>query len=287
MQNDLETLDDEAERIVKNMGIPPCPAILTQLLNEMRNEEPDFAKTGRIISRDVGLSAAMLNTVNSPFYGLHNKARSVPQALALLGLRNVAQLVTGLLLRQVFPLAHSAAMEEFWVSSSSIALVTAYLVRGKVKGINFDDAYTFALFRDCGIPAMLTTFPAYRSPLTQAGAGNDASPTELENKHHGLNHASTGYYLAKSWLLPEATCQAVLHHHDYTALRNGSVDIPAISIRLIMLALAAECLFTMHSTGMPCAEWGQNGDFALQQLGITQAELEASAQEMDSSLSIR
>src|SRR5450759_25639 len=207
MQHDLETLDNEAERIVKNMRIPPCPAILTQLLHEMRNEEPDFAKTGRIISRDVGLAAAMLNTVNSAFYGLHTKARSVPQALALLGLRNVAQLVTGLLLRQVFPLAHSAAMEEFWESSSSIALITAYLVRSKVKGINFDDAYTFALFRDCGIPAMLTAVHAYRPTLTRAGAGNNASPTELENNQYGINHASTGYYLAKSWLLPEATCQ--------------------------------------------------------------------------------
>lgn len=287
MQTDLEALDDEAERIVKNMGIPPCPAILTQLLNEMRNEEPDFVKTGRLISRDVGLAAAMLNTVNSSFYGLQTKARSVPQALALLGLRNVAQLVTGLLLRQVFPLAHSAAMEEFWASSSSIAVLTGYLVRSKVKGVNFDDAYTFALFRDCGIPAMLTALPAYRPPPTRVVAGNITPPTELEYKQHGINHASTGYYLARGWLLPDATCQAVLHHHDFTALRNGGVDIPAASVRLIMLALAAECLFAIHSTGTPCPEWVQNGNFALQQLGITQAELEASVQEIDSSLSVQ
>ena len=69
-------LDHEAERIVKQIGIPPCPAILTQLLQEMRADEPDFKQIGKLIAGDVGLAAALLKLVNSPFYGLATPASS-------------------------------------------------------------------------------------------------------------------------------------------------------------------------------------------------------------------
>src|SRR5687768_5242935 len=110
----IEGLDDEVERLVKQLEIPPCPAILTRIVREMNSDDPNLSQVSKWVAEDVGLAAAMLKTVNSPLYGLRNKATSVQQALILLGLRHVAQLVTGLLLRQAFPVAQSAAMERFW-----------------------------------------------------------------------------------------------------------------------------------------------------------------------------
>src|SRR5262249_39116975 len=112
MSQDLETLSPEAEQIVKSIGIPPCPALLAKLVREMRNDDPDFAKLGELIGSDVSLAAVLLKTVNSPFYGLRAKATSIRQALVFVGLRNVTQLVTGLLLRQAFPAGANARMED-------------------------------------------------------------------------------------------------------------------------------------------------------------------------------
>src|SRR5688500_2256836 len=251
MEQETAALDHEVEQIVKSNGIPTCPAILTKLVREMRDDDPDFTKIGRMIGADVGLAAAMLKTVNSPFYGLRSKATSVPQALALLGLRNVAQLVTGLLLRQAFSGANSREMEEYWESSSSVALLTAWLAP-KVKGVNRDDAYTFALFRDCGIPVLMTTFDYDPAPC---GTADPAAMLAAEHENYGVDHAALGYQLATSWLLPDSTCQAVLGHHNY-----GQDDLPASSAKLIALALAAEWLFTMHKTGKPCREWSAAGE---------------------------
>ncbi|MCX7153623.1 MAG: HDOD domain-containing protein [Proteobacteria bacterium] len=80
-------IDEEARQIVIDIGIPPCPAILTRLLRDMREDEPDFAAIGKMLSSDMSLAASMLKTVNSPFYGLGRKATSIQQALALLGLQ--------------------------------------------------------------------------------------------------------------------------------------------------------------------------------------------------------
>src|SRR5262245_55625277 len=129
MTSDIEALSRQAEDIVKSIGLPPCPAILTKLVREMRNAEPDFARLGELISGDVGLAAGLLKTVNSPFYGLRAKIGSVRQALVLIGLRNVTQLITGLLLRQAFPVGANARMEEFWNYSSKIARLSACIGR--------------------------------------------------------------------------------------------------------------------------------------------------------------
>lgn len=286
MQQDLAVLEQEAQQVVSSIGIPTCPAILTKLVREMREDEPDFAKIGRLIGGDVSLAGAMLKTVNSPFYGLRTKATSVPQALALLGLRNVAQLVTGLLLRQAFAGSDSRAMEEFWESSASISLIAAWLAP-RIKGVNRDDAYTFALFRDCGIPAMMSAFSDYQSALGRTVRADSECSLETENDRYGVDHVKMGHRLATSWLLPDATCEAVLHHHDYSGLMNGEAGIAGSRVKLIALALAAEWLLTMHTSGAKCREWDEAGDFVLEQLGMTQDDLQELVPEVGAVLKSR
>ena len=280
MKNEPSVPDNEVQNVVKDIGIPSCPAVLTKLVRAMRDDDPDFRKISALISSDVGLAAAMLKTVNSAFYGLRTKASSVSQALALLGMRNVERLVTGLLLREAFSGAASRTMEDFWESSSSIALITAWLAR-KLKIVNHEDAYTFSLFRDCGMAALIANFKDYRPALYAAAADLELMLATEENQY-GMNHAALGYRMAKNWSLPETTCDAVLYHHDYDRLINGDIDIPESSVQLIVLALASEWIFTMQSDAKACQGWNKAGDFTLDKLAISQPQLEELLQEADS-----
>jgi HD-like signal output (HDOD) protein len=283
MEQDLEVLDREAEQIVKDIGIPPCPAILTKLMKEMRGDDPDFIKLGKLISGDVSLGASMLKTVNSPFYGLRTKATSVQQAIALLGLRNVAELVTGLLLRQAFPGGTSDRMDEYWEISSGIAEINAALAR-HFKNVDRDGAHTFALFRDCGMLAMLGNFEGYKPKLPGARPDGDACITEIEDKLYGMNHARIGCQMAKEWLLPDEICLAVLRHHDYTELQADGADMPAASLQHIALTLAAESIYVKQELGMTSTEWVRGSEFALDQLSITQADLDNIAETITAEL---
>ena len=80
---DTSTLEREAERVVREVGIPPCPAVLTAVVREMRRDDPDLRKLSELLGSDVGLSSTMLKTVNSSFYGLSTKAGTVQQALSI------------------------------------------------------------------------------------------------------------------------------------------------------------------------------------------------------------
>lgn len=279
MQPNLTALDQEAEQIVKDIGIPPCPAILTTLVQKMRAEEPDFTKIGQLIGRDAGLAATVLKTVNSPFYGLRTKAASVQQALVLMGLRNVAQLVTALLLRQAFPCADSEIMERFWEDSSHVALISAWLAP-RASGVGRDDAYTFGLFRDCGIPALLLKFTDYPKTLAAACGANGKRLTDLEEENYWIDHCQVGHYLAKSWHLPEPTCLAILCHHTYLPLASGHTELAAGSLKLIALGLVAGHLFKCYCGEPADLEWKMGGELALECLGFSHADLVTFTGEM-------
>lgn len=279
MTTELEVLDREAEQIVSDIGIPPCPALLTRVMREMRDDDPDVGMLGKLIASDVSLAAAMLKTVNSPFYGLRTKATTVQQAIALLGLLNVARIVTGLLLREAFSGGSSEVLEEYWETSSAIAAASALLAR-RLPGCNRDEAYTFALFRDCGMLAMLGHFNGYTPRLPGTRGDAEECVTAVEDRLYGMNHARLGARLAEAWLLPEEVARAIHRHHDYAALADGSAGVGPAGRRNIALTLAAQYCYCRHTIGMVDPEWRRGGEFALACLGVSAGELDALGGEL-------
>jgi HD-like signal output (HDOD) protein len=257
-----------AEEAVKKIRLPSCPMILTRLLREMRADEPDFVQVAKLISGDVSLAGSMLQTVNSPFYGLRVKIGSVQHALNVIGLRNVTQIVTGLLLRDAFQSRATKKMQAYWKSTFRIALVNACLARALVIQ-DRDEAYTYALFRDCGVLAMMSDVPQY-DPLLPGADACGRRAIDIEDERHGINHAAIGYYLTKSWFLPEQLCEAVLRHHEYLALPAG---LSRASVEHIALTIASEWLFLRKIGRTESAEWAEAGAFALETLGTTEAAL--------------
>ena len=235
--------DADAKQVLAGICIPPCPAILTKLMKEMRGDEPDFDKISQLISEDASLAAAMLRTVNSAFYGLRTQATSVQQAINLLGLRQIAQLVTGVLLRDAFSSGSSERMDDYGESSSTIAQISTYLAgqfAGQFTGFSRDQAYTFALFRDCGMLAMMDSYEDYKPllPVDEPPHGDDIIAHEISL--HQINHAQVGANLARMWLLLDDIHQSILWHHDYVTLLQGREKIPVAHARQIALALVAE-----------------------------------------------
>ena len=263
-------IDDEVERLVKQIEIPPCPAVLTRIVREMQADEPDLNKVAQGVTADVALSAAMLKTVNSPFYGLRNKANSVHQALILLGLRNVGQLVTGLLLRQAFPTTASDSMERFWAASAGEAAACAYIAR-ELRVCDPNLAYTFGLFRDAGMPALLTKYKAYEVILNGDANRPGVPITAVEMERFSVHHAQVGAYFASNWHLDEAVWLAILMHHDYPKWFGRAKEMP---VRMAAIGLVAEQVYVRNEADSDCDEWDQGGEAALEVLGLSMDDVE-------------
>jgi HD-like signal output (HDOD) protein len=91
-----ETLTQEQiAHVLHGIKIPPQPQILVDLQIEQIMPDPDINQIAKLISRDVGLAGTVLKVVNSSFYGLSNKITSVDQAVSLIGLDSVINIING------------------------------------------------------------------------------------------------------------------------------------------------------------------------------------------------
>lgn len=64
-----------------------------QLIVAITKDEPDIDEIAQIISRDVTLAFSLIKLVNSAYFALRNRAKSVKQALIILGLGQLKQWV--------------------------------------------------------------------------------------------------------------------------------------------------------------------------------------------------
>lgn len=274
-----KSLEDELLGSLLEIGIPPRPLILKQVVDETSRQEPDLRRLGEIISADVGIAASLLKVVNSPFFGLHNKARSVHQAVSLLGLAATANAIAGIALRNVLPVPRT--LERFWDASTREARLSGWLSQ-KLEletTIKADEAYTFALFRDCGIPIMLKRFPDYLTTLNEANHCPERMFTEIEEEAHTTSHALVGNLLAQSWWLSADTSLAIRHHHDYIMMATGCNTPTSMACNLISIAQLAE-FFTQQLTGMNMTrEWDKMGASILAILHLTEKDLASLLEE--------
>jgi HD-like signal output (HDOD) protein len=268
------SVDALLEGSLKDIGIPPRPTILDRISREMLQDEPDYKRLANIIGADVSLSASLIKTANSPFFGYRNRVRSVNEALMMLGLDVASRAIAGIILRKVFP--NSLHLERFWDASARIARLSGWLAQhvGRNK-LRPDDAYTFGLFRDCGIPVLLSRFPGYEKILTSANSETGRSFTVVENSQLPTNHAMVGCLLAQSWWLPEETCLAIRHHHELAIIETPSITPPLTSRYRIAIAQFAEHLMQRHTGLSHTQEWPKLGAACLRLLDVAEDDVDA------------
>ena len=264
--------------MAREIGIPPCPAILSRFSAEMHQQEPDMRKLAEFIATDIALSAALLKLVNSPFYGLRTKASNAHQALSIIGLRAGANLVTGLILRQAFPPGGSALMGRFWDESMGIA-AAALVVARQVSGIDLDEAHSYALFRDCGMPVMIKKFGDYGDIMDRLEHVPGAQVIAVEQMSYQYSHARVGYALARGWLLPEPFCRAILYHHDFEKVANRRREVEPAKCELVAFGLLMDQIAMFRSGGGLSPDWESGEQLVLDTFGITPDGIIALAQQ--------
>ena len=264
---DFEALKREAERVAKELDIPPCPAILSKFNQEFNSRHPDLRRMAALIGSDIGLSAMVLKTVNSPFYGLTNKATSVDKALSILGLRASANLVSGLLLRRAFPASAGGTIERFWDRSTRIAVLAAWLAT-RMKDLNPSETHTYVLFRDCGMLVMLRKFPQYAEIIEQSASIPGMQLARAEDARFGFNHARVAAALARSWSLPDPLSAAIACHHDFALRQTHAPTIGPPDPKLVAFGLLAEQVFALQINQGLCPDWAGAEYFVLSTLGI-------------------
>lgn len=273
----IELTDEQIRSVLQGISVPPQPQIMVDLQMEQVMPDPDLRAIAKLISQDPGLSGALLKTVNSPFFGLANRIASIQQAVNLLGCNSVINLINAQSIRGELTDAAIVTLNRFWDSAQDVASTCLTLAK-RIGHPAPDEAYTLGLFHNCGIPLMLTRFPGYMTVLEEAYAsvGGDLRITDVENRVLNTNHAVVGYFVARSWKLPQHLCEAIANHHNALALFRDEWSDPQIKTLLAILKMAEHICSCHRVLGEQPedSEWDAVAQLVLEYVGLSEYDFE-------------
>jgi putative nucleotidyltransferase with HDIG domain len=208
-----ETFEQKIRRAfvaIQGIKIPDMPEEVIALDKEISSRYPNTGKMVEIISGNTMLAAELLKIANSPSMRPRQPIKSIAQAVSLLGVKNLKNMLISAALRQIF--GTPITLREMMDHSADVALCAAELAN-HVHGIDPDEAYMCALFHNCG--AILLTVKnqdVYRKLFISSHTQPLTTITKEESLFN-TNHMVTGLLLAKKWQLDEDIIQAIYQHH--------------------------------------------------------------------------
>ena len=270
--------EDSAMEILEGVTLPPQPATLLAINRERAKPDPNVEGVARIIERDLSVAAAVLKTINSPLFGLPKKVESVRQAVLLLGMPNVVNIVIALAMKSAIQGGdNQAGIDRLFDEANDTALVLSSVMR-EVPIMPADKAYLLGLFRDCGMPILLQRYPKYAEVLREAEKKPEQSLTDIEDAHLKTDHAVVGALMSRHWHLPEEIGTIILNHHRTRELFGGAAGtLTAVedNIRTVIAVLAmVDCICHRLRKGKDSPEWAAIGEAVLAHLKLNQFDFE-------------
>jgi putative nucleotidyltransferase with HDIG domain len=197
-------------------SLPSLPSIYHEVVEALQSEDTSLGVVGEIISKDISMSAKMLQLVNSAFFGLPRNISNPSQAVVLLGLDTVKSLVLSIHMFSQFDQSKLRGLSLDVIWRHSIAVGGFAKLIAKYEGADtkmMDDAFMAGMLHDVGKLVLATNFPdKYLSVLTTA-KDEGIQVHEAEYKMFQCSHAEVGAYMLGLWGLPDSLIMASAFHH--------------------------------------------------------------------------
>lgn len=206
----MPTIDEVIQRV---QNLPSLPAVVSELMCAMDQDDVDLQALAGKIALDQALAAKVLRLANSSFYGMPARITTIQQAVAVLGLHSTRTLVTACAVTGGFAPDPAAQLDlaAFWRHSVATAACARALARHLDQ--QPDTAFTAGLLHDLGTLVLATGYPARYQEAVRYRRAQDCYVAEAETAVFGFDHAAVGSALAARWKFPPQIQEAVAAHH--------------------------------------------------------------------------
>lgn len=250
------------ETVLTTPEFPPALSRSMAIMDSAEYVEP--AEVAAMIEGERAVSHALLQTVNSAYYGLHRPVEQVERAVILLGpltVTGTAMAMELLQLQQHFEGTARRAFIALIRHSAATAFVARHIVndilrRGKTNEDlayqHVGEAFAAGMLHDFGKLILLYNQPDVADGLYKPQAGTDESARgigDLERIHFGCDHVQVGADFATGMKYPDLVTR-VIRCHLYPEEHVYDEYAQAVLIRATS---AADVLVATLGIGFPYA----------------------------------
>lgn len=197
--------------------LPTLPEVALKVREVVQDPDATAAQLADIIVTDAALSARLLKVANSALYRGRVPVESVQTAVSRLGLQMVRNLVTSLVMEQMFKPTSRALekrMRKLWEHSTEVAAISQ-VIASKQPHIKTDEAMLAGLIHNIGVLPILM-----RAETVPGLIDDDALLDQLvENLYPRISAA-----ILKNWQFPQNLITVAGEHANLN--RNSGPDGP-------------------------------------------------------------
>ncbi len=201
-----------------SLVLPTLPEVALKVREIVDDPEVTATKLANIIITDPALSTRLVKVANSALYRGRMPVESVQMAVARMGLIMVKNLVTSLVMEQMFQTSSDRLekqLHELWEHSIEVASISL-VIASKQPSIKNDEAMLAGLIHDIGVLPIL--LKAEQSPsLLENTAMLDSLIARL--------HTRIGEAILRSWNFSESLIAVAAEHQKYDRDTGNKVDL--------------------------------------------------------------
>lgn len=232
----------ELMKEIKNLK--PIPAVANQLLAVVDNPDSSMEDIANVIQYDPAITASVLKTCNSAFFGLKNPAESIKDAVNMLGTDQIIELVllkSGSKALSGSQKGYGMESGDMWRYSVSSAVI-AKQVATKFSLKNKNTIFTAALVKDIGKTILENHVSGASNKIKNLVKNKGFSFGEAEKKVFGIDHAELGALIGKMWKFSPRMIKIIRHHH--------LTDEKMIQDKEVTAVYLADCICMMMGQGV-------------------------------------
>ena len=196
--------------------LTPIPPVAAQIMALAEDENSSMSDIADLIIHDPSITASLLKICNSAYFGLSRQIESVRDAITLLGLDQIVELVllngTAANFRDE-PDGYGLGEGELWHH----AVLSAHVAKVLAKNHGLENKkhliFTAALLKDIGkiIMGRFVAFSYEKINILVHSKGY--SFNEAEKEIIGMNHEELGAEVGKKWRFGDKLIYIIRNHH--------------------------------------------------------------------------
>ncbi len=205
-------------RIIDGIGnpnsLPSLPKIYQELTRAIADEETTIQDLANIFAQDMVLSAKLLQLVNSPYFGLNRVVSNLPEAINLIGIRKLNNLVLSVHIKNAFPVKNPEMekyMQYIWQDAGRTAELAKQIALSENQQEDRpDQAYLGGLLHNMGLLIFLSRGGDQLRDMMKQVKDTDIPIDELEMTYFGFTRAEAAAYLLSLWKIPPRIIESIL-----------------------------------------------------------------------------
>ncbi len=199
-------ISDMAEYI----SMPEIYLGIRRLINKQDARIEDFVK---IIETDSMLSARVIRMVNSDFFGFPRKTENLYQAIEMIGVKQLHDLLLSSLCLRTFSSIPEQVLnlKAFWYYGVQCGIAASTIARHS-SNPSSNHFFTLGLLHEVGHAVMYLKSPELCIQVLDDSQTQDCTVTDLERVHLGFDYGQLGAALMQLWHLPEVYQQVAAYH---------------------------------------------------------------------------